>query len=336
MAQCDCTTVSETSSMDLRQPDSEHSPVPSPSHSFNTLQSRDVSSDPHSATFTPTSTSEVSYDIFPTEAGDLETLSSLFELPADSGPLTVQSSETQADKDAAKRPDAAKEETPMGRKCGRCERPRSACLCSSLPDSPLKLSGKLVVFQHPHEQKRKLGTVQLLSKCVSPCLLFKSRFGFPYSFLVPYKSSFFKRLSSHGIYRKIPTTGPIRLAITSLVLEATEKGIPFFVLFPGPEAQPFSRKFLQQFDSFQNNRPPPGSEMKTENESQQPNYILLVIDGTWTQAKEMFGAIKPHIIPPGIQVYFVLTLLLTCSRSYLQIVYLNQMYINSARNPAPA
>ncbi|CAF5131307.1 unnamed protein product, partial [Rotaria sp. Silwood1] len=41
------------------------------------------------------------------------------------------------------------------------------CLCSHLPSSPIHLDHtSIVIFQHPNEIKRPLGTVQLLSKCL--------------------------------------------------------------------------------------------------------------------------------------------------------------------------
>ncbi len=51
--------------------------------------------------------------------------------------------------------------------CSRCERPELVCLCSHLPPIPIHLHHtSVVIFQHPGEIKRPLGTVQLLSKCL--------------------------------------------------------------------------------------------------------------------------------------------------------------------------
>ena len=51
--------------------------------------------------------------------------------------------------------------------CPRCERPELVCLCSHLPPTPIHLNHtSVVIFQHPNEIKRPLGTVQLLSKCL--------------------------------------------------------------------------------------------------------------------------------------------------------------------------
>jgi hypothetical protein len=41
---------------------------------------------------------------------------------------------------------------------------------------------------------------------------------------------------------------------------------------------------------------------REDEEDKDPEYVLLVIDGTWSQAKEIFSVIKTHFIPPAIQV----------------------------------
>lgn len=50
--------------------------------------------------------------------------------------------------------------------CTTCERPQNVCLCACIPKEKIKLKGKVVIFQHPHEGKRALGTVKLLQKCI--------------------------------------------------------------------------------------------------------------------------------------------------------------------------
>ena len=57
-------------------------------------------------------------------------------------------------------------------KCARCERPDLVCICSHLPATPIRLNHtSVVIFQHPGEVKRPLGTVQILSKCLDPASL---------------------------------------------------------------------------------------------------------------------------------------------------------------------
>lgn len=56
--------------------------------------------------------------------------------------------------------------------CLRCERPDLVCICSHLPAIPIRLNHtSVVIFQHPNEVKRPLGTVQILSNCLDPSSL---------------------------------------------------------------------------------------------------------------------------------------------------------------------
>jgi hypothetical protein len=59
--------------------------------------------------------------------------------------------------------------------CTTCGRPCRVCLCSSLPASPLRLEGLLLVLQHPHEAKRRLATVPVLQKCLGLCAVIRDR-----------------------------------------------------------------------------------------------------------------------------------------------------------------
>jgi hypothetical protein len=34
-----------------------------------------------------------------------------------------------------------------------CRRPARVCFCPALPQQPLRLKGKVIVLQHPHESK---------------------------------------------------------------------------------------------------------------------------------------------------------------------------------------
>jgi DTW domain-containing protein YfiP len=51
--------------------------------------------------------------------------------------------------------------------CSQCERPiPKTCICSALPYKPLELSkSRVVVLQHPHEQKRKNRSLPLIQLC---------------------------------------------------------------------------------------------------------------------------------------------------------------------------
>lgn len=55
--------------------------------------------------------------------------------------------------------------------CDHCERPVRVCLCDSLPKEKLRLSTHVLVFQHPHEAKRKIRSAVLLERCIDPSCL---------------------------------------------------------------------------------------------------------------------------------------------------------------------
>lgn len=56
-----------------------------------------------------------------------------------------------------------------------CGRPKSVCLCHTLPSSPLPTATKIIILHHPHERRHKLATVPLLSKCLQNCEIIVGR-----------------------------------------------------------------------------------------------------------------------------------------------------------------
>lgn len=55
------------------------------------------------------------------------------------------------------------------RDCGGCGRPRRVCLCDVLPE-PMETRTRLVIFRHPQEERRALGTADLLEMCLKGTL----------------------------------------------------------------------------------------------------------------------------------------------------------------------
>ncbi|KAL4418806.1 hypothetical protein ABPG77_006775 [Micractinium sp. CCAP 211/92] len=99
------------------------------------------------------------------------------------------------------------------RDCERCERPSSVCLCATLPTAPLRLAGRVIILQHPHEQKKRLATVPVLQKCVDPgCLT-----------VLPGRA-----------YRP---GHPPHAALQAALAGAAEGRYPLLVLFPGAGAR---------------------------------------------------------------------------------------------------
>ena len=78
----------------------------------------------------------------------------------------------------ADRPDAhdAEEETRARRaRCETCGRPSVACPCAHLPAEPAQTRGALIVLTHPNERKRALATGWILPECFRRCAVVTKR-----------------------------------------------------------------------------------------------------------------------------------------------------------------
>ncbi|XP_064083459.1 tRNA-uridine aminocarboxypropyltransferase 2-like [Macrobrachium nipponense] len=121
--------------------------------------------------------------------------------------------------------------------CNRCSRPVGVCWCSSLGCSRVQTSCRVVILQHPHEEKRCLRTAPILQA------------GLPQGAYVEAKG---KRFS----FTRFPHLEEILTNENSILMYPGEKALDLESLLPV------------------------GND--------QPSYNIIIIDGTWQQAKSIY------------------------------------------------
>ncbi|XP_076350284.1 DTW domain containing 2 [Tachypleus tridentatus] len=121
--------------------------------------------------------------------------------------------------------------------CVQCRRPSRVCWCGFLPSSPLDVSCKVVILQHPAEEKRCLRTSPILEAALPKghCIVRKGR-----------KFSFERNNDMKDILTSQNT----------------------LVLYPGEKATDLT-------------------ELPTVKTTRSP-YNIVILDGTWSQARSIF------------------------------------------------
>lgn len=135
--------------------------------------------------------------------------------------------------------------------CKCCNRPPTQCLCEHLPTEKIWLDTKVLVLQHPLEFRRKtISTVPLLKLVLEQCHVLVGR-------------SFDVELE------------------TIINGACNEERMPL-LLFPGPNAT-----VLEDCHAMERLKFAHCSSSDTQTEHATTKYLLIIVDGTWTQAKQM-------------------------------------------------
>ncbi|XP_022914463.2 tRNA-uridine aminocarboxypropyltransferase 2 isoform X1 [Onthophagus taurus] len=122
--------------------------------------------------------------------------------------------------------------------CEKCERPTRVCWCSALPDPPLNPNSRVIILQHPAEEKRCLRTAPMLKLGLAKekCLIFKGK--------------------------RFPTTNE---DLKNILEHANT-----LLLYPSPQAIDITKINLK--------------------ENVLNPFNIIVIDGTWPQAKAIYAS----------------------------------------------
>ncbi|TYZ63834.1 hypothetical protein PybrP1_001430, partial [[Pythium] brassicae (nom. inval.)] len=154
--------------------------------------------------------------------------------------------------------------------CPRCRRPPRVCYCADLPPAPLRaLATHVLVLQHRHEQRRRaaISSVPIIAHVLVPTTVV----AVDDAGVGPGSSEALDRLLFDG------------------AAAAFER---VFVLFPDAAAKTLNAELLAGIDAKTLADSRGGGGRGTEEAP--PSTLLVVLDGTWTEAKKVLFHSRPH------------------------------------------
>ncbi|KAL3346794.1 hypothetical protein AABB24_025301 [Solanum stoloniferum] len=147
--------------------------------------------------------------------------------------------------------------------CWNCDRPVKVCLCNIIPSEPITTVTRIVILHHPHEQRHKLATVPVLSKCLDNCDVIVGRR---------------LRYGDCDILDSLHDDAHRNPNFTSRAI----------YLFPGADTSP-----SQEINHWKSSK----------NTVEMTNYVLIAFDGTWKHAREMMRASLSFLSKFAVQVH---------------------------------
>ncbi|OIT32098.1 PREDICTED: DTW domain-containing protein 2 [Nicotiana attenuata] len=147
--------------------------------------------------------------------------------------------------------------------CSNCNRPIKVCLCSIIPPEPIATISRIVILHHPHEQRHKLATVPVLSKCLRKCDVIVGR-----------------RLR-YGDSEILDSLHDVAIRNPNFPHRA-------IYLFPGADTSP-----SQEINHWKSSK----------HIVEMSNYVLIAFDGTWKHAREMMRASLSFLSKFAVQVH---------------------------------
>eukprot|EP00919_Chromeraceae_sp_WS-2016_P003858 GHVR01009354.1.p1 GENE.GHVR01009354.1~~GHVR01009354.1.p1 ORF type:complete len:336 (+),score=46.75 GHVR01009354.1:45-1052(+) len=148
--------------------------------------------------------------------------------------------------------------------CDNCCRPYTVCLCSKLPSSPLTLPLRIIILQHPLEARRRLSTVAFLSKCVECMVVVGRKFN---------SSDKFPQL--HNV-------------LQDAISQHTQR----VLLYPDGDSLSMVSFFSNRcYTQTQSDAETMQSDVGTCSKD-----VLILIDGTWKQSKEIFSSMSKLLV----------------------------------------
>ena len=228
----------------------------------------------------------------------------------------------------ADRPDAhdAEEETRARRaRCETCGRPSVACPCAHLPAEPAQTRGALIVLTHPNERKRALATGWILPECFRRCAVVTKREP-PRELTRMFADKDDDDEGSEDDSSAARVSSPSPSDSRPVV----PRDVPVYVLYPSSNAEDLDRvdpvADREALRREAETRPRLVSKKNRENALSPPRregssaraapsraavrelarardalrgatYVLIALDSTWRQAREMAAAAMPALPP---------------------------------------